>query len=113
MTSLSRRRLWLTILVGPLAWLAFLQTAYALLPGACRHPMGGMIALLAAGALALSTAGLVAAWRGWRRVGRAAPGGAATSRARVVALTGIGTSALFVLIVVAGMLPLLLLAPCN
>jgi hypothetical protein len=115
-STLSPRRLWLAILIGPLAWLAFLQTAYALVPGACRRPTGGMIALLAAAALALalSTAGLVAAWQGWRRVGGAgAPGGTATSRARVMALTGIGTSALFVLVVVAGMLPLLLLAPCN
>lgn len=116
MSTLSRRRLCLAFLVGPLAWLAFLQTAYALVPWACRRPTGGMIALLAAAALglALSTAGLAAAWQGWRRIGHAgAAGGTATSRTRVMALTGIGTSALFVLVVVAGMLPLLLLAPCN
>jgi hypothetical protein len=115
-TTLSPRRLWLAILIGPLAWLVFLQAAYALVPSACRRPTGGMIALfaVAALALALSTAGLVAAWQGWRRVGRAgAPGNTATSRTRFVALTGISMSALFVLVVVAGMLPLLLLAPCD
>ena len=71
------------------------------------------MALLAAAALALalSTAGLAAAWQGWRHFGRA--GAPTTRRARAVPLAAIGTSALFVLVVVAGMLPLLLLAPCS
>lgn len=113
---MSAGRLWLAIVIGPLAWLAYLQTAYALVPWACRRPTAGMILLIAAGvvALGLSTAGLVSAWQAWRRVGR---GGGATdsvsNRTRFMALTGIGTSALFVLVVVAGMLPLLLLAPCS
>ena len=110
---MSARRLWLAIVIGPLAWLVYLQTAYALVPWACRRPTGGLIALLAAGvlALALSTAGLATAWSAWRRGGQSA--GTATARARFMALTGIGISALFVLTVVAGMLPLLLLAPCE
>ncbi len=113
---MSPGRLWLAILVGPLAWLIYLQTAYALVPWTCKRPTGAMIALLAAGvlALALSTAGLATAWQAWRRAGRPGAGtGTVTSRTRFLALTGIGTSALFVLVVVAGMLPLLLLAPCN
>ena len=112
---MSSRRLWLAIIIGPVAWLIYLQTAYALVPGACRRPMGGMIARLAAGvlALALSTAGLATAWQAWRRLDRTGAATATvTARARFMALTGIGTSALFVLVVVAGMLPLLLLAPC-
>jgi hypothetical protein len=113
---MSRRRLWLAILIGPLAWLVYLQTAYALVPWACKRPTGGMIVLLGAGvlALALSTAGLVAAWQAWRRVDRTSDvTGQVTARTRFMALAGIGTSALFVLVVVAGMLPLLLLAPCE
>jgi hypothetical protein len=110
----SSRRLWLAILVGPLAWLAYMQTASALMPWACKRPTGGMIAALAALALALSSAGLVTAWQAWRRIDPARnTAGTATARTRVIALTGIGTSALVVLVVVAGMLPLLLLAPCE
>jgi hypothetical protein len=113
---MSSRRLWLAILIGPLAWLAYLQTAYAFVPWACKRPTGGTFALLGAAvlALALSSAGLVAAWQAWRDVDRAdhAPGTPA-ARTRVVALTSIGTSALVVLVVVAGLLPLLLLAPCE
>lgn len=104
-------RLWLAIVIGPLAWLAYMQTAYALVPWACRRPTAGMVTLLAVGvlALALSTAGLVTAWQAWRHVDRDTTAG----RTRFMALTGIGTSALFVLVVVAGMLPLLILAPCS
>jgi hypothetical protein len=107
-------RLWVAIVIGPLAWLAYLQTAYALVPWACRRPTAGMVTLLAVGviALALSTAGLVTAWQAWRQVDRGATAGT-TGRTRFMALTGIGTSALFVLVVVAGMLPLLILAPCS
>ena len=113
---MSAGRLWLAVVIGPLAWLVYLQTAYALVPWACRRPTAGKISLLAAGvlALALSTAGLVTAWQAWRRLGRdGAATGTVTARTRFMALTGIGTSALFVLVVVAGMLPVLLLAPCN
>jgi len=113
---MSAGRLWLAIIIGPLAWLAYLQTAYALVPWACRRPTAGMVALIMAGvlALALSSAGLVSAWQSWRRVGReGASGDGVSGRTRFMALTGIGTSALFVLVVVAGMLPLLLLAPCS
>ena len=101
----SRRRLWLAILIGPFAWVAYLQIVYVLVPWACRRPTGAMIALMAAGmlALALSTAGLVLAWQ---RVGVHGP-------TRSIALTGIGATALLVLVVVAGMLPVLLLAPCG
>jgi hypothetical protein len=113
---MSPGRLWLAIVIGPLAWLVYLETAYALVPWACRRPTAGMIALLAAGvvALALSTAGLVSAWQVWRRVARdGATAGTVSARTRFMALTGIGSSALFVLVVVAGMLPVLLLAPCS
>ena len=109
---MSRRRLWLIALIGPLAWLVDLQTVSVLVPWACRRPTGAMVALLAAGmlALALSTAGVVQAWQ---RIGAGAASGAAHSRTRFIALTGIGTSAVLVLLVVAGMLPVLLLAPCG
>ena len=109
---MSRRRLWLIALIGPLAWLAYLQAVSLLVPWACRRPTGAMVALLASGvlALALSTAGVVQAWQ---RIGAGATSSMAASRTRFIALTGIGTGALLVLVVVAGMLPVLLLAPCG
>ena len=114
---MSARRLWLAITLGPLAWLVYVQVAYALVPWACRHPgAGGRIALYAAGAAALATAviAIVLAWPAWRATGRAdweaaAPAG----RTRFLALTGVGSGALFVLVAIAGILPLFLLAPCE
>jgi hypothetical protein len=113
--ALTRRRLWLAVLIGPLAWLVFVQTAYALVPSACTRPTGVMLFLqgAAALALALSSAGIVAAWQAWQRADRSAPSvSTASARTRFIALAGIGAIGLLVLIVVAGALPLLLLAPC-
>lgn len=104
------------MLIGPLAWVAYLQTASMLVPGACRRPTGAMLALLAAGvlALALSTAGLLRAWQAWQRVGPAAQAtGMITARTRVVALAGIAGCALLALVIVGGLFPVLLLAPCG
>ena len=114
---MSPGRLWLPIVIGPLAWLVYLEIAYALVPLACRRPTAGRIALhvTAALALALSAAALVSAWRAWRGAGREPtlmPSGA-TARTRFMVLTGIGTSAMFVLVVVAGILPLFFLGPCE
>jgi hypothetical protein len=114
---MSPGRLWVPIVLGPLAWLVYLQTAYALVPLACRRPTAGTIALplTAVVALALSAAALVAAWRAWRGSAReptpVASGPAA--RTRFMVLAGIGTSAMFVLVVVAGIIPLFFLGPCE
>jgi hypothetical protein len=109
------RRVWLAVLIGPLAWLAYLQTAYALVPSACQRPPGGTMVLLAGvTALALSTAGLVAAWQAWHRPGGVREdAGYVTGGVRAIALAGVAATALLVLIVIGGMLPLLLLAPCR
>ena len=114
---MSTRRLGLAIAGAPLAWLAYLQIAYALVPWACRHPGAvGRVSLYAAGVAALAGAivALVLAWPAVRTTKRATsdddpPGG----RARFLALTGLGSSALFLLVVVVGIIPLFLLGPCE
>jgi hypothetical protein len=67
-------------------------------------------------ALALGVAGATLAWREWRRAAAVPDDGrapAALGRTRFMALTGLGTSALFVLVVASGILPLFLLRPCD
>jgi hypothetical protein len=113
----SARRLWLAIALGPLAWLAYVQIAYALVPWACRHPgAAGRLGLYGAGAavLAIAVVAVVLAWPAWRATDRATADDAPPAgRTRFMALTGIGSAALFVVVAIAGVLPLFLLAPCE
>ena len=114
---MSARRLWLAIVLGPLAWLTYVEVAYALVPWACRHPgAGGRVALYltGAGVFAAAIIAVVLAWPAWRATARgdsdaAAPDG----RTRFLALTGLASGALFVLVAIAGTLPLFMLAPCE
>jgi hypothetical protein len=116
-SAMSARRLWLAITLGPLAWLAYVQIAYALVPWACRHPgPGARLALYAAGVMLLATAvvAVVLAWPAWRATdGADVDAGAPLGRTRLLALAGVGSGALFVLVAIAGILPLFLLAPCE
>jgi hypothetical protein len=114
---MSVRRLGLAIVLGPLAWLAYVQAAYALVPLACRHPgPAWRIGLYAAAAavLALSVGALWLAWPAWRISDRTTTDDAPPDgRTRFMALTGLGSAAFFLLVAVAGVLPLFLLAPCE
>jgi hypothetical protein len=113
---MSVGRLWLGIVLAPLAWLVYLQTAYALVPLACRRPTAGMIGLpvIAVVAVALGAAAALTAWRSWRRIGAMpSPPPTPTARAHFMALTGLGTSAFFLLVLIAGIVPLFFLPPCQ
>jgi hypothetical protein len=101
---------------APLAWMFFLQAEYALVPWACErsrlhHPALYAVAVVA---LAVAVGGDVLAWRQWRRTGprgsdEPAPGG----RAAFLALTGLGTSMLFTLVILAASLSRLWFTPCD
>jgi hypothetical protein len=112
-----RRLALLTGLLGaPLAWLLYLEIAYALVPWACRrghphHPVLYVVAL-AALAAALACAGL--AWREWRLAGRrTSDDPPPLGRAAFMAVTGLGSSALFALVILAAALPLFWMSACD
>ena len=113
----SARRLWLAIALGPLAFFAYVSIGYALVPWACRHPGAtSRIGLYGVGAAALVFAlvALVLASPAWWTTRRATADDAPpTGRMRFMALTGLGSGALFVVIAIAGILPLFLLGPCE
>jgi hypothetical protein len=113
----SARRLWLAIALGPLAFLAYVSIGYALVPWACRHPgAASRIGLYGVGVvtLAMAVVAVVLAWPAWRATDRAtAEEAPPTGRMRFMALTGLGSGLLSVVIAIAGILPLFLLAPCE
>jgi hypothetical protein len=105
-----------TNLAAPLAWLVFLQAEYALVPWTCHHGSRHHPALfvVAAVTLLVAAAGGVLGWREWRLAGRRRgdeppPHG----RAAFLALTGIGISVIFTLLILASSAPLVVLATCD
>jgi hypothetical protein len=106
---------WSGILGGPVVWLIFLQVNYMLAPSAClsqNKTMLGMVTLIALfGTLASAFTG----WRGWHQTGATGDTeeGGAIGRSRFMALSGIGLSALFALVVLASAIPIIFLGACD
>jgi hypothetical protein len=103
-------------LLAPLAWLVFLEVEYALVPWACRHghPRHPLLFVVAALAFLLATASALLGWHEWRLAGRRRgdeppPGG----RAAFMALTGLGTSLIFTLLILSASAPFVILTPCE
>ncbi len=104
-------------LLPPIATLAGMQVAYAVVDATCRtgrqdvpavHIVRFVTLLIVLGA------GYVA-WREWRSVGIEHPGdgGSRATRTRFTAWVGVFASALFSLVVIAQWLPAFFLSPCQ
>jgi len=106
---------WTAIVAGPLAWLAFLEAEYALVPWACDHAGGQRTVLYAVAAACLLTAlaGAILAWRDWRAGRRAFDDAPPAGRAAFMALTGLGSSLLFAFVIAAASIPLFWMLPCE
>jgi hypothetical protein len=105
--------LWLGVLGGPLVWVLDFQVAYWLVYRACHT--NTMFPLYAETVLALllAVAPIVLAWRMLQRFPDAdRTGGQPDDRARFMALTGIGLSVLFFIVVLASAVPRVVLTPC-
>ena len=108
-------RLWLGFLAAPVAWALQLQTTYALVPKACDDHTLAPLHVSSAVFLAVAVAGLWIAWRNWQLVGQGWPSaeeGGSASRARFMAVLGMLSSSLFVLLIVAQWIPVLFIDPC-
>jgi hypothetical protein len=103
------------MLAGPLAVLLNLQLSFMLVPWACATGRQYLLHLVPLGALLLVASAGVSAWRNWRRAG---PGESDSvdgvmPRSRFMARTGLLTSGLFLLVLVALWLPNVMLMPCQ
>lgn len=106
--------LWTGILAGPTAWMLDLGIAYPLAQLSCIHGRSPIVGWLTIGALLMIAGG---AWVSWRSL-QALPdlptdGGTPEPRARFMALVGLGTSAFFTLVVIAGDLARWILHGCG
>ncbi len=106
------RALWFTIVIGPLAWLAQLQTQLALIPWTCVDERRGVMLVVAAVALLLTLAGVVVGLRAWSTA-TGADEGVHVPRARFMATLGMTLCVLFALVIAATALPTMLLRPCG
>lgn len=103
-------------LAAPLTWLVFLETEYALVPWACRHGSRHHPALfvVAAAALLIATGSGLLGWREWRLAGRRrGDEPPPLGRSAFMALTGIGSSAIFTLLILASSALLLIFTACD
>jgi hypothetical protein len=107
--------LWAGLLLPPVAFLANLEIAYALVPAACasRDPLP--LHLVNAVWLVVAIVGGLIAWRTWDAVGRRWPDGedAPVGRSRFLAGIAVLLSGLCVLVIVAQWIAVFLLDPCQ
>jgi hypothetical protein len=107
--------LWTGLLLAPLAWLLNISAGYALVPRACatgNHLPGHLVHLVC---LLLALGGALVAWRLWQAIGSRWPEdeGGPAARSRFMAATGVLTSLLFALVIVAQWVPSFMISPCQ
>lgn len=103
------------ILGPPVIWAMRIATSYVLVPYACAWGMTVMLHLVTLVALVASAVAGAVAWRQWRATGKGTEVdlGGTTTRTRFLALFGILSSALFILVMMAEGLANFFLDPCQ
>jgi hypothetical protein len=93
---------WVGFFLAPAVFFAHLQIAYVIVPWACARRGDAWFHVVGVLSVVLSLAGAIVAWRVWQRVGRDEPGegSGALPRTRFVAVTALGMSTLFTLLLV-------------
>ena len=107
--------LWVGLLGAPAVWGVQFQAGYALVPKACANQSRLLLHLLSLLFLALAAGGVWLAYREWHRLRPTSPSGTDEERIawpRFLALLGMMTSALFVLLIIAQGLPSFFIDPC-
>jgi hypothetical protein len=86
-----------------------------LAPSACLSQNKVMLGIVTVVALFGTVAPAFAAWRAWHHTGATGQTeeGGAIGRSRFMALSGIGLSALFALVVLASAIPIIFLGACD
>jgi hypothetical protein len=103
------------LLLPPLAWFLDLQTSYAMLKWACEHQRRDLVLAVPAASLIVVILAGALSWWSWIRVRNAAraDGGRMEDRSYVLAIAGLGMSALFALLIATTIAQRALLSPCQ
>jgi hypothetical protein len=110
------RKLWVSMLGGPVLWLIYLQTAYVLVQPACTSGEKSVLHITSAFFLGLTIAMGVISLGQWTQVGRGWPSEeeeAHSGRQRSMAMIGILQSGLFGLLIITSWAAISILNPCE
>ena len=106
---------WLGLFLAPAVFFVHLQLTYLMVPWACVQQTTLWLHVAGVAGVLLAALGTAIAWVTWVRVGREAPGEAAgpAPRARLLAVCGVATSAMFVLLLLAQWATAFFISPCQ
>ncbi len=110
----SRLATWTAALAGPVAFAVNHEVMYLLVPAGCRSGSEAPVHFSAALAALAVLAGMALAWRNLRLAGArgADTGAAGDAPTRFLAMLGLGSGALFLVVIVSQWMPTLFLGPC-
>ena len=105
----------LGLLLPPVAWLLDMQISYSLVKWACAHDRTPILFMMPIFSLTLVAVAWWMSWSSWHAVRREADqdGGRPMDRSYLLALAGIGLSALFALLILVSLAPRSILSPCE
>lgn len=106
----SSAALWFSILSGPFAFAADLQTRYALVTWACSTARAWVLFAFGGAMLLLS---LIGAFVGWTHIVPADESDRVAARVRFMALGGFSLSLIFALTIIANTIPQFFLGVCE
>lgn len=114
-SSAGAAQLWFGILAGPLAWAFDEGVSYALVPHACSTGHQYVLHIVTIISFAIVIAGLFVARRAQSRIPSptSLDGGSTLDRSRFMALLGMASSSVFILVIIAQTIPRFILSPCD
>lgn len=107
--------LWLGVLAGPFAWAMQQQVNYMITASACEEGQQWWLHAVSFLALLLAATGGFVSWRMLQRFGGGPidQGEMRNTRARFMAIWGVGFSAFFSLVILATEIPVWILGACS
>jgi hypothetical protein len=108
-------QLWFGILAGPLAWAFDEGVSYSLVPHACSTGHHYVLHIVTIISFAIVIGGFLAARIAHARIPSptSPDGGSTFDRSRFMALLGMASSSVFILVIIAQTIPRFILGPCD